>query len=138
MAFDYSGLVSTAEELIALFGRDVSLVLPPQQPADPAKPWAGRQDEATATDDVTLTGVRAAFLEPREEDRQGQFIETTSDRQAVENVTARVLVAATSLGSHRLDNRWRVVDGARRLEILRAVPVQPGPTLIYYDLLVEL
>lgn len=144
MAFDYSDLAATATTLIADFGRDVTLRLQPQQPADSAKPWDDAQAPAVATDDVTLDGVKAAFLDPAEEDRQGQTVEV---------VRARVLVAATSLieevpgagcpddttqVTHDLDQRWQVVDGARAYEILRAVPVKPGGTLLYYDLLVEL
>lgn len=138
MAFDYSGLFSTATDLIAQFGRDVSLVLPPQTPADSSKPFGARQTPAVATDDITLTGIKAVFLSPEESDRTGQILEALGGGQNVQETQARVLVAASSLGTNRLDLRWRVVDGDRRLEIVRVEPVQPGGTLLYYDLLVNL
>ena len=58
MAFDYSGLVGVSTDLIASFGRTVTLRKPSATPADNAKPWGAVQDDATASDDVLLEGVR--------------------------------------------------------------------------------
>lgn len=125
--FDYSGLLATATDLIASFGRDVVLRVASKTPATPAKPWGAVQDTATASDDVQVT-AKAAFLDPELRDEDGRV---------VRNAIARVLIAATSLGGVALDDTWEVVDGTRVYAVLAAKPVQPGPTLLYYDVTVR-
>lgn len=126
--FDYGPLNTVAIELIRDFGRDVTLRRHSLLPASGSPPWAARLPDASASDDVTLTGVRAVFVQPRKEDREGRVVTGT---------LARVFIAAASLGANTLDLNWQLVDGTTVYEILAVDPIKPGPTLLVYGLLVQ-
>jgi len=131
--FDYSTLLETAQSLISQFGRTVTLVRQSDVPADPLRPWGA---PATTGTDTVSAEVLAVFLGT---DR-GAFPDVSAGRGGsgqtnVEQKTSRVLVAAdASLFALEIGPEWRIDDGARLWDIVTSEPVQPGGTLIYYDL----
>lgn len=58
--FDYAGLKTTVDELMAEFGRSITLRRMPRTAADPAQPWRGPADPGTPVDTV----LDAVFVPP--------------------------------------------------------------------------
>ena len=104
MAFDYSELAQVALDLVAEFGKSVTLIRQSTDPLDPAKPWR-------ANDQVeTQTIVEAVIVPIRD---SGIIPQTALQRDA----TSVAYVAASGngdvRGTHFLDEsssfRWRVL-----------------------------
>ncbi len=139
MAFDYSGLVTVAADLLDSFGREVTLKVASKTPVDSDKSWGARQTDAVATDDQTITGVKAVFVIPTsgraglsdagaEQQRAG----TTTNKRRL-----KVFIAPSELGGTVIDDSWQLVDGTTTYEILVVNPVRPGPDLILYEIELE-
>lgn len=136
MSFDYTGLLSTADDLITRFGRTVTLKRPSQTPDDPAKPWAKRQDDATATDDISVSTI-GVFLDPK----RGNRVLSSSARPTseVSEKEARLLLTADSDFPSDVGPDWYVIDDdGTRWDLLDIKPIRPGPTLLYFDARVRL
>lgn len=135
-SFDYSGLLSTAQNLISRFGRSVTLERASDAPADPARPWG---PPATTGDDVISVDVTAVFLGT---DR-GSFGAVTlgsggGGQTNVEAKTSRVLIAQDATITIEIGPEWQINDGTRLWEIVSVEPIKPGGTLIYFDAQVKL
>jgi hypothetical protein len=118
VAIDYARLAGVAESLIASSGRGASLV-PPSAPVDPTKPWGERAAEA---DPIAVVAV---FLGQRNDD--------AIPRPSVDSKTVRVLVAA-SAAIDALGPPWELVDGDRRYQVARVLPLKPGGLTLLYQL----
>jgi len=64
MAFDYSALLTTANGLLAEFGRPVTLFRTPRTPADAQQPWNGPADwdDESPPEGHRLDNVSAVFV----------------------------------------------------------------------------
>ena len=137
MAFDYSGLLTVADTLISDFGRAITLRRASRTAADPTKPWSTRSTVATDIQAIATIGV---FLNL---ERDALAVESGSGigpagNSNVEEKTVRVLVPAVATLPEEMGRDWQVDDGTRRYEVVSSSPVQPGGTLLYYDLEVRL
>lgn len=124
MAIDYAALASDVKQLIEDNGREVDLVLHSEAPADGSKPWRGRDD----SNDTTITAT--AILIEYEEDE--------IDDQLVRRGDQRCLLAATSAEVAGQDIKsFDTLDDAAVTglwHIINVKPIQPGDTLIVYDI----
>lgn len=131
MSFDYTPLVSTAQELIALFGRDVVLQRRTTASASPTRPWG--PPAASGAGSLSVT-VKAVFLGLS----RGSFANVSvgingGNQTGVEGKTSRVLIAAQPSIAIEIGPEFLIVDGARRWEIARCETIRPGGSLIYFD-----
>ena len=118
--FDYGELQTVATELIAFFGRDVTLQLKNQTPADPAKPW-----EAPQTTSPTTITTKAAFVEFTTQDRLGSDSIKQHDKRV-------------GVQSQEITAEWEIVDGTELWKIVDIRDtVRPGPLTVLYDLQVR-
>ena len=134
MSFDYSGLLTTATELIDLFGRSVTLRRQSESPTDSARPWGPRDTAATDVQAVTATGV---FLDVLDDAWTTTGAGIGRGSTAVDEKKGRCLIKVVTLPDD-LDPTWRVDDGTRVYEITQVYAVRPGGTLLYYDVEIQL
>jgi hypothetical protein len=124
MAIDYAALAGDVKQLIEDNGREVDLILHSEAPADSQKPWRGRDD----SNDTTITAT--AILVEYEEDE--------IDDQLVRRGDQRCLLAATSANVAGQDIKsFDTLDdsGVTGIwHIINVNPVQPGDTLVVYDI----
>lgn len=132
MALDYINLASVATRLISENGRAITLRRGSRTPADPAKPWGpadtteAAAGSAEGVQAITTLGV---FLDLERTDRPLTLAEQKQ---------SRVLVPPDTDIPEEMGPDWVVDDGDRRLEVVTSKPVQPGGTLVYYELLVTI
>lgn len=149
--FDYSGLASTAERLIARFGRDVQFIRKNYVgDAVTDKPWRGPQ---TST---STFSVRAAVLDYDNRNVDGEAIKV-GDRRVY--VAANALAAAGwgdgttwadanypwDNATHPWDNQESsgpdlddvMVDEGANWKIIRVMPLKPGGTMLLFELQVR-
>ncbi len=126
--FDYDSLQVVATELMAFFGRDVTLQRRPTAAADPARPWEG--SSAPAAGGIVLSGVKAAFVSFSATDRAASPSITMKDK--------RVLLGVQT-PAEEIDQDWEIIDDDgsvwKVVEVLDSV--KPGPLQILYDLQVR-
>ncbi len=136
-AFDYSGLQGVATTLITKFGRPINLRRSSQVPADGAKPWAARESDAVATDDIVVatTGV---FLDTIRGEETLTSLGLARPASSTIEQASQLLISNDPLLPSEVGPDWYVDDGSRRWEILTLDLVKPGPTLLFYDLSVRL
>lgn len=115
MAFNYSGLVTTAERLVAEYGREVTVVLESQTLADETKPWEGVTSSESS---VTVPGV---FY-----DYDSEEVDNDSVRQGDQKL---VVYSATDLRNYSY-----VTSQGERWDIITVSQVQPGDTVVVYEL----
>lgn len=138
-AFDYSELLATATELIEQFGRSITLTRPSRTPA-PAKTWLTQQGAASAAaaQSITTTGV---FLDYETANKGQLMAESRSGgaQQTVETKLAVFLVPAEPTLPEEVGPDWKVLEASgREWEITSVEPLQPGPTLLFYTIMVSL
>lgn len=122
-AFNYAGLATTAKTLIDRFGRSVTLRRRGLPVPDAAKPWAPSAVATVAgADHITVTAVEV-----------GQIERETRD-SAVADSGSRWIVAGSDLSSADLGVEWEVIDGARCVAIDEIRPIQPGATVLAYEM----
>lgn len=135
MSFDYSGLAQTATDLIALFGRPATLRLPSPTLIDSDRPWEGPAPLGTGAQAIPVTAV--FFNEQRDAfTTTGAGIGRGST--PAEERRGRVLVASSTAIPEELGIDWYLDDGIRRLAVIASRPQKPGPTLLYYEMVVRL
>ncbi len=125
-AFDYNALQEVATELLDRFGRDVTFTRSSQTPADASRPHGSTE---TNGQDARSISARAVFTSPQDDD---QPLSTVQQR------VRRVFVASSAFPNDTLDTSWRLLDGPTSYEILEANPIQPGDTLLLFQLSVQI
>ena len=120
MAFDYSGLASTALELIADFGRTVTLTKKGSTATTPGKPWEGGTD-----DDPAEVPVPAVFTE---------IGETFRDDDRVRSTDELCLIAASALGSVEPVTGDKITDDGRVYAVIAVKPIKPGDTALVFKI----
>lgn len=135
MSFDYTGLAATASELISLFGRAATLRRPATTNIDPNRPWEGPDPDGASALAVSVTAV---FLDAQRDAFTATGAGIGRGSTPVEERRARVLIAAEADIPVELGTDWHLDDGTRRFAILASRPSAPGPTLLYYELVVRL
>lgn len=124
MAFDYSELVTLAQDLIAEYGRDVDLVKSSTTSQNPAQPWRQPADPAVNDPAAPRFTAKAVFAEQREEPGDGLLPRGFRGFLIAPPLVAppfppeeAELIKEVGAGS------W----GVRRVEV-----VKPGPTVVLY------
>jgi len=105
-------LAATAEELLAEFGRTVSLV-PPGSDASATEPWKGKAGKGTALP------VSAVFLALKKELVPGT---------AVQVGDSLAIIASNDLAGVEITAAFVLVDGTRQWAIVAPVESRPGET----------
>ena len=118
MAFDYSGLVETALELIDDFGRSVTLTKKGATSTTPGKPWEGGTD-----DDPTEVPVSAVFTE---------IGDTFRDDDRVRSTDQLCLIAASALGAVEPVSGDKITDEGKVHAVVAVKPIKPGPVGIVF------
>lgn len=120
MAFDYSELVATADELIREFGRQATISIRTDIIPDPTQPW--KATGATSVDTVVWT-VEIPFSVDRPEGTH----RSRDDK--------RFLVAGAAIAEIPLD-AILTIDG-EKWSVQNPIVVRPGSDLILHDVLVR-
>lgn len=124
MAYDYSGDVAFALEMIAEFGRAVTFVKQSATPGDAAKPLHG-----PSAAPVSVGNVMAAFVEPSSVIRLGQSSET---KPGLWKETTQIALVGAVEG-HDLTTFTTITDSDGTGWKIEHVEVfKPGPTLLLY------
>ncbi len=118
-------LQDTALRLIRKFGEDrqVSLLIPNQAPADPAKPW---EVDPTATE-ATIT-VPAVVV---------PIMRSLVDGVSIQQGDETVLIAGISLGSTIPQTDSKILDEGQEKNIVSIDRIRPGKTDFLYKLQVR-
>lgn len=129
----YDRLRSSAQRLIADFGRSIALSEATTELGNAAKPWGSATDTVTTTTYAT-TG---AFVTETGTDLEARLSAVSRlVLSPVEANEARIFIAAKDLGVVPT-TAMQVVDGARTLEVKKVETVAPGNVAIMYVLKVE-
>lgn len=104
-------LQEAAEDLVAEFGRTISLIPPGTTDVSPTEPWKGQ------TGDGTAVSVPAVFQALNKELVAGTAIQIGD--------TLGIL-ASTALSGLQITTAWVIVDGSTRWSIVAPVEVRPG------------
>lgn len=125
MAFDYTGLVTTASELISEFGRTVTFRRIDQAAGNAAKPWEGPSDPAV--NPANTADVAAVFVPPSSAKSLGMST-VTEDMLATVSEIAIVEVASFDLATAN-----EIQDNGQRKAISFVETLRPADTtLLYY------
>lgn len=127
--FDYTYIADRAKDLIAKFGRPITVIQYDDTIDDPTKPWRGAADlRSTPIAEVVAFGV---FVEPIGARALGI---STQAGELLKRADAILLVSLGSASSGvDLSLFDEVVDGARRWKIEVVEKLQPGDlTLLYF------
>lgn len=114
-----------AQDLIGLFGRDTTLLVPSTTPIDPARPDLGNVDSST---EITVKAVWKRFLAPQD---AGEVYEVGD---------VPVLVAAADLGALVPPTTdWRVTDDrdGKVYSVVTVGEVAPGNDRVLYELVLR-
>lgn len=136
MALDYAKLAAVATRLIDENGREFQLRRSSQTLADPARPWGAVESDAVASDELSIT-VTGVFLDSIFLDEPGTANAITGLPEPQSSRTSRLLVGPEPELPAAVGPDWYATDGTLRWEILRVVPVRPGPTLVYHAIELE-
>ncbi|MGB5810111.1 MAG: hypothetical protein WBG86_06245 [Polyangiales bacterium] len=125
-SFDYSGLKTTADSLIARFGIPITLVR--QSRSDGLDPWEQDQGPAatSAAQSVTANGVQVSLDK------------LTLELQTIERPLGRWVVDASTAIPEPLDTLWKLAANGLTYDVTAINPVQPGDTLMLYFVTVAL
>lgn len=123
VGFDYSEIAGDVQDIIAEFGRDLSLIRMSTVAADASKPW-------NATQDVEQTVQASGVVFPL---RAGQIVPRTA---AARNATAQAYVSAKAVAGFDLKSFNFMVDSFddSRMMIVDCEEIRPGPTSLLYVL----
>jgi hypothetical protein len=122
MAFDYSGLNTTAQTLLSDFGRDVVLRQRSNTLIDPARPSRGFN---TGNVDLTVKAVFASI-------KKDQFQES-----AIEDGDQLCIVSALAASGIEIGTDDLIVDAGDVLQIVAVDKVKPGGTTMVWKLAVR-
>lgn len=117
---DYVELAATAQRLINENGRDVTIIRKDRTPADANKPWRGG-----GTSDTTVGPVKAVIFPFNAADVDGTLVRR-EDKQA--------WVAANDTGASPIETFDELIDGSTTFQILSVEVINPGDTLLVYQL----
>ena len=106
MSYDYSGLASTAQNLIDKFGRDTTLR---------TNVLSGSEFDPTIT--PTDSTIKAVFLSYKSAEVDGTLIKTND----------KMLITYTLL-----DTKNEIVDGGKKYEVVNVDEIKPGITPMIY------
>lgn len=124
---DYTALATTANILLADFGRSVKLVKMNRTAGTPSQPWLGPTDpRANVVAQLTLIAV---FVEPSSLEQLGI---STKDSDLVKRSTKIMIIAPGSALTHDLATFDEVEDGAMRWRITAIETLKPGATTLLY------
>lgn len=130
----YDSLKVVADSLIQEFGKAVTLRREASTFADSDAPWEGPATSGGDTQAITATAV---FFDLSNDPFTTTGAGIGRGSTPVEEHRGRVLVEAVSALPEEIGTDWVIDDGTRRYEITTARPVNPGGTLIYYEMLVR-
>lgn len=123
MAFDYTDIVSVAQELIADFGRTATFEQLSSTAADPAKPWRGPAAPTVASSKA----APAAFV-PASGSDLGKDLVSEELLKSVE----QVCLVAPAADSFAFDLCDSVQDGGVRWAVKWGQVLAPGPVPVLY------
>ena len=128
MAFDYSGVYALATELIAEFGRSMTIIRLDRTSADVSKPWRG-PDTPRLTPDASqvITGV---MVEPGND--LGQLGDQIDIPELVSRSSRILIVAAGSAPGVDLETYDEILDGGKYYKANIIHVLQPGDTKLMY------
>jgi len=125
MAFDYSGLIATADQLISDFGRDVTIRRKSTTPTDPTKPWRD-VEPFPAGDSLTVKAV----IVPQDAEQQ--------PGSRVRRDTATAHIAAAADGGNELETFDEILEADDKVwKIIDVQVIDPGPSRVLYILTLE-
>lgn len=114
MAFDYTDLATTATELIADFGRSLTLTQKGSTATTAGKPWEG--GTPSSADPITITGV---FRKSSDAFRNDDRVRSTD----------RVCLIDCAVEPKEGD---KVTDDGTVLEVVAVQEIKPGDTALAY------
>ena len=125
---NYASLKNLAERLIEANGRDLTLVRRDRgNLVDSNEPWRG----STGASEISFV-VKGVFTEFEKEDFDGSLVRRGDKR---------VLIAAQSVSDEsggasnlKIEDYDHILDDGVRWKILSVEVIQPGDTLIFYDI----
>jgi hypothetical protein len=132
MAFDYSGLAQSAEDLIARFGRQVTAIKLSRTPDDGDKPWRG--DQQAHTDPAETVDLMAVDVEAPTGANLAKWGFAVTQEDETRRFDRSLLIAARPLEGKKLEEFDAVDDGGTRYRVSRAFVLQPGDTRLLYGL----
>lgn len=115
MAFDYSNLIETASDLIAQFGRDLTLYKVTETPSNTSKPWRGN---ATTLTKLALKGVFYSYQEKE------------VDNEQIKVGDQKVVVQTTS----DIRNYSYLISENERWDIVNVMQTRPGSDTVVYTI----
>ncbi len=134
MAFDYSEMVGVVDELLAEFGREITLKKTARAAADTDEPWNGptEWDDATASPNE-MVKTTAVFIGRGMSLTQGRVSGQQQERVGPTLTTEGTDIFVVS-GSVNVDVKQftRINDGKQVWGITKVVELKPGDTVIAY------
>lgn len=124
MSFDYTEIAGIAQELVAEFGRAVTLRQVATTGPDPAQPWRGPVDPRSAP--VATLAVTACMVEPSSARELGLNVQVTDWLKRAQQIAIVASADDLSEYSELVDSDtsvWRVVGVST---------LQPGATRILH------
>jgi hypothetical protein len=131
--FDWTQIAKDAEEMINLFGRDITFVKFAVAAADPAKPWRGNLTPRESPDDsVTLKGV---FVPPSSATKLG----LSTFKPGMTDTFKQLLMIApgATLATTDFESFDEIIDDSVRWKITKSETLKPGTTRLMYFFEVE-
>jgi hypothetical protein len=128
MAKDYTGAQSKATTLIQKFGRTVDLLKESRVSADPGAPWEG-----TTTSETRVEDVYAVFVPLYGETA---VMETVAALGGTVNRSKNCFLIANVAGQD-VRTFQKVVDGSKVWRITQVNVIQPGGTVLMYEVEVD-
>ena len=120
---DFAALAATALRLITANGRAISIrKVTTAAPPDADKPWE------PGSESVADTATIGVFLDTERSFITGELLPTDQ---------STLLIAADGLAVTPL-NKDRIVDGSEIWEITNVATLQPGDTVLLYELMVKI
>jgi hypothetical protein len=123
LAFDYSGLAATAQELVTEFGKAVTLRRLDTVPPNPSEPWVPPADPRAG---ATTLAVTAVFVEPSSLQNLGGP-NTQLDDWVRRSQQIAIVAAPEDLSSFS-----ELIDGADLWRVVGCSTLNPGGTRILH------
>jgi len=125
-AFDYSGLVTVANDLISSFGRTATLARATRVPSG-AKPWLAQQGAAAVSGAQTFS-VKIVETAKAHAHRPAEDVKSTAKI---------IFMSVETALPEEIDTDWQIIDGGITYQVRSIRVVAPGGTLIVYRLELE-
>lgn len=124
MAIDYAALAGDVKQLIEDNGRSVDLIKASESAELSSKPWRG----SSTVDDEKITAT-AILIEYEEDEIDDQLVRRGDQRCLLAATSTEVadkdITAYDSLDDTGVTGEWHIIN---------VKPIQPGDTLIVYDI----